>query len=128
MAHSGRSIRVRDLRGPEGASVALGGPGATPAERSGQIHRCRTTSRAAVRVPRAVLATAGGDRPGVPVDVQPHAGQDPEALAEREAHVGLPSGRSGAPNSLRIPRLGELMTATGPTRGLWRRTSQGSRA
>lgn len=71
-------------------SISPGPTGATPAERSGQIHRCRMTSCTAVGVSRTVLP-AGREGPGVPVDVQPHSRQDPETLAERERHAVPPS-------------------------------------
>ncbi|GCB45321.1 hypothetical protein SNL152K_2611 [Streptomyces sp. NL15-2K] len=86
---SGGSIRVMDRQSclvRRGSSAAPGGTRATPPERSGQIHRCRTSPCAAMGVPRPVLAAAGGDGPGAPIDVQPHSGKDSKTLAEREGH------------------------------------------
>src|SRR5690606_13849846 len=73
-------------------SVSPGPAGATPSEGSGQIHRCRTTSRTAPGVPGALRA-AGGDGPGPLVDVQPHSRKDPKALAKGKRHACLRSSR-----------------------------------
>ncbi len=87
-------------------SISPGPTGATPAERSGQIHRCRMTSGAAVGVSRTVLP-AGREGPGAPVDVQPHSRQDPETLAERERHAVPPSERRWMrQRPFRIPPFG----------------------